>query len=74
MLMFRYRYLYDADVWNQEFWEGDLVYYTCEDPINDGIVINPSLKGPDGGQVGFEKSQIVFLEIFCSSHTSSFLS
>jgi len=45
---------YDAGVWDKEFWEGDLVYYTCENPIDDGVVLNPKLVGPDGGQVGNE--------------------
>jgi len=38
-------------VWDQPYWQNDLVYYTCEDPVNDGVVMNPKLRGADGGQV-----------------------
>lgn len=36
---------------NETFWEGEEIHYRCTDPRREGVVLQPGLQGPEGGQV-----------------------
>ena len=55
--------------WEQKFWEDEIVYYVCEDPRNEGVVIQPHLIDPlTGGQVGDKRKTT--LEYKCTEDSS----
>ena len=36
---------------NETFWEGEEIHYRCREPRREGVVLQPGLQGPEGGQV-----------------------
>ena len=58
----------EMTTWDQKFWEDERVYYKCEDSRNEGVVTQPHLVGPDGGQVGDKRKTT--LEFKCTADSS----
>ena len=52
LLQILFIYYCFSGVWDQVYWEDDPLYYRCIDPKNEGVVTQPHLRGPTGGEVG----------------------